>query len=211
MFDSPDKLLLGLVTGIFFGFLLRKGRLTKCEVIVGQLLMRDWTALKVIATATTVSAIGVYLLVGINEATLTIKPLSWGGVIFGGVLFGLGLAILGYCPGTTVAASGEGKRDAIVGLLGMLSAAAFFAAFYHHLSFIIKAFGDRGAITLPEATHSSPWWWIFGLSVLTAIGLLSATIAERRRSAKKVLEALRLARQKAIASPVERAEGDIHG
>ena len=63
MFDSPDKLILGLVTGIAFGFLLQKGRVAKFEVIVGQFLFRDWTVVKTMGTAVVVGAIGVYALV----------------------------------------------------------------------------------------------------------------------------------------------------
>ena len=64
MFDSPDKLLLGLVTGVAFGFLLQKGRVAKFPVIVGQFLLKDWTVVKVMATAVAVGAVGVYALVG---------------------------------------------------------------------------------------------------------------------------------------------------
>ena len=59
MFDSPSKLLLGLVTGVAFGFLLQKGQVTKFRVIVGQLLLRDWTVAKIMGTAVAVGAIGV--------------------------------------------------------------------------------------------------------------------------------------------------------
>ena len=41
MFDSPEKLIFGLATGIVFGFLLQKGRVAKFDVIVGQLLLKD--------------------------------------------------------------------------------------------------------------------------------------------------------------------------
>ena len=41
MFDSPERLLLGLVTGILFGVLLQKGRVAKFPVIVGQFILKD--------------------------------------------------------------------------------------------------------------------------------------------------------------------------
>ena len=81
MFDHPTKLLLGLVTGIAFGFLLQKGRVAKFHVIMGQFLLRDWTVVKIMATAVAVGAVGVWFLVQTGVATLHVKPAQFGGVI----------------------------------------------------------------------------------------------------------------------------------
>lgn len=126
MFDSPDKLLLGLATGVVFGVLLQKGRAAKFPVIVGQFLLKDWTVVKIMGTAVAVGAVGVYALVLSGHATLHVKPLLLGGVLLGGALFGVDLVVLGYSPGTTVAACGEGRRDAMAGVLGMFAGALAF-------------------------------------------------------------------------------------
>lgn len=170
MFDPTTKLLLGLLTGILFGFLLQKGRAAKFHVIVGQLLLKDWTVLKIMATAVVVGSIGVYALVATGAASLHIKPALLGGVILGGIFFGVGLAVFGYCPGTSVAASGEGRRDAMVGVAGMLAGAGVFVALYPALQPIIKSLADWGKITLPEATGISPWLWIAGVVIAVALG-----------------------------------------
>lgn len=175
MFESPDKLILGFITGFVFGFLLQKGRVAKFEVIVGQFLLRDWTVVKTMGTAVVVGAIGVYALVSADAASLHIRPALLGGVLIGAVCFGVGMAIFGYCPGTSVAGCGEGRRDAMVGVLGMLAGAATFVAAYPALQPLIKGLGDWGKITLPEVTHTSPWLWIGGLSLVG----LGAFIAER--------------------------------
>jgi uncharacterized membrane protein YedE/YeeE len=178
MFDSPTKLALGLLTGFIFGFLLQKGQVAKFQVIVGQLLLKDWTVIKIMATAVVVGSIGVYALVEGNEASLQIKPLRFGGVIGGALLFGMGMALLGYCPGTSVAACGEGRRDAMVGVVGMLFGAGAFVALYPRLQPLIQALGDRGKLTIPEALGVSPWLVI---AMLTGVGLLAAILAHRRR------------------------------
>jgi uncharacterized membrane protein YedE/YeeE len=177
MFEESSKLILGLVTGIVFGFLLQKGRVAKFPVIVGQFLLRDWTVLKIMGTAVIVSSIGIYALVDAGEATLHVKPALWGGVALGGVLFGLGIVILGYCPGTTVAACGEGHRDAMVGLLGMLAGALAFVGLYPQLEPLIQGMGDAGKITLPQAVGGSPWLWI---SALTLLGAAAYWMSEHR-------------------------------
>ncbi len=178
MFDTPQNLILGLATGIAFGFFLQKGRVAKFDVILGQLLLRDWTVAKIMTTAVAVGSVGVYALVEMNLATLHIKPALLGGVIFGGLLFGIGLAIFGYCPGTGVAASGEGHRDAMVGVAGMLCGAAVYVALYPSLKPMISAFADWGKITLPEAASTSPWPWVIGL---VAMIMLALFMLENRR------------------------------
>jgi hypothetical protein len=165
MFDPVDKLLLGLLTGFLFGFLLQKGRVAKYDVIVGQFLLRDWTVAKIMFTAIAVGSIGVYALVSIGAANLHIKPALMGGVLFGGVLFGAGLAVLGYCPGTTVAACGEGHRDAWVGLIGMLTGAFVYVWLFPVWKTLAGTVADWGAITVPQVSGTSPWPWLAALAI----------------------------------------------
>jgi uncharacterized protein len=49
-----------LTFGIAFGFLLQKGGATKYDVIVGQLLLTDFTVLKIMLSAVLVGMIGIY-------------------------------------------------------------------------------------------------------------------------------------------------------
>lgn len=126
-----SRLVLGLFTGIIFGILLHKGQVTKYEKIVGQFLLKDFTVLKVMLTAAVVGSIGVYFMVGMNAAELHIKPLLTGGIILGAVIFGIGMTILGYCPGTCVAAVGHGRIDALVGgVIGGIVGAGLYAHVY---------------------------------------------------------------------------------
>src|SRR5687767_767325 len=103
MFESLGQLALGLVTGIGFGFLLQKGQVAKHSTIIGQLLLRDWTVAKVMMTAIVVGSAGVYTLVAWGAAHLDIWPFQIAAVLLGAVLFGIGLAVFGYCPGTGLA------------------------------------------------------------------------------------------------------------
>jgi len=166
MFDEPTKLALGLLTGIVFGFLLQKGRAAKFHVIIGQFLLKDWTVVKIMGTAVVVGSVGVYALVTMDMASLHVKPLLLGGVLLGAVCFGVGMAVFGYCPGTSVAACGEGRRDAMVGVLGMLVGAGVYVALFPLLQPVIKSLGDMGETTLPQLTGTSPWPWVVGLAVV---------------------------------------------
>jgi len=117
--DSPSKLALGFGTGAIFGVLLQKGQVGKYEVILDQLLLREGRVLRTMGTAVAVGSAGVHALVQAGYSSLQIKPLRLGSIVPGAVLFGTGLALLGYCPGTTLAALGQGRRDALAGALGM--------------------------------------------------------------------------------------------
>jgi len=172
MFESPERLALGLLTGIVFGFLLQKGRVAKFEVIVGQFLFKDWTVVKTMGTAVVVGAIGVHALVAADMASLHIRPALFGGILAGAVCFGIGMAVLGYCPGTSVAACGEGRRDAMVGVLGMFAGAVVFIAAFPLLQPIINGLGNGGTITLPQLTGTSPWLWVAGLVAGGMLGLI---------------------------------------
>jgi hypothetical protein len=167
---SADQLLLGLGTGVAFGALLQRGRASRYDEIMAQLRLRDGTIGRLMGTAIAVGAVGVHALVRAGKAKLEIKPLQLGGIVGGGALFGTGLAVLGYCPGTTLAAIGEGRRDAIAGALGMLAGAGLFVRAYPTIEPLIKA-GDRGKETLP-GVGGSPWPWVVGFGALVAANAL---------------------------------------
>lgn len=154
--------LLGLTTGLAFGALLSRGKLARHRVIHEQLRLADHRVLKVMGTAIAVWAAGLWALSEAGLAKTEVKPLKLGGVVGGGALFGAGLAVLGYCPGTSLAAAGEGNRDAAIGVLGMLAGAATFVALYPALARVIEA-GDLGNITLPGVTGTPTWPWVTSL------------------------------------------------
>jgi hypothetical protein len=116
-------------------------------------------------TAVVVGGIGVYAIHGMDLASLHVKPLVLGGVILGGLIFGVGMTLLGYCPGTGVAAVAEGSRHAVFGVLGMLAGAAVYAEVAPLMKATVLQIGDLGKITLADATGVSPWAFLTALAV----------------------------------------------
>ena len=168
MVDSIPTLFGGLFIGILFGFFLQKGQVTKYQVIVGQFLLRDFTVLKVMLTAIVVGGIGVYTLKSMGLVALHVKPAMMVAVPVGGLVFGVGMVLLGYCPGTGVAAAAEGHRDALWGVFGMMAGAAFFAEIYDALRTTLLKWYDLGPLTLPEVTRL-PAWLLFAALALGAL------------------------------------------
>jgi hypothetical protein len=148
---------MGLVTGVVFGFLLQKGRVIRFEKQIGALVLKDMTIFKFMLSAALVGMVGLYILSDAGVIKLSHKPMDVGGIVLGGALFGAGWAIMGFCPGTSVAALGEGRIHALFAIVGMIVGAAVFAELYPAFASTVGAWMDFGKIGLPEALGISHW------------------------------------------------------
>jgi hypothetical protein len=150
-------LLYGLITGIVFGFLLQKGRVLRYDKQLGALRLMDMTIVKFMLSTVLVGMVGVYILKDLGLVKLSVKPTNLGANIIGGLIFGAGWGLLGYCPGTSAGALGEGRWDSLWGILGMLVGAAVFAEVYPALKTSILTWGKLGKITLPQVLGVNHW------------------------------------------------------
>jgi hypothetical protein len=142
------QLALGLIFGVVFGFLLQKGGVGKYEVLIGMLLLRDFTVLKIILTAVLVGMVGIYAMHGAGLVKLHVKPTRYAANMLGGLLFGIGFALAAYCPGTTAAALGQGNYDALAVVVGMMAGSYLFAEASGWIGRTVNQWGDRGTLTL---------------------------------------------------------------
>jgi uncharacterized membrane protein YedE/YeeE len=149
--------LLGLVTGVLFGFLLQKGRVLRFEKQLGAMLLKDMTILKFMLSSILVGMVGILWLSDLEVLKLGHKPMNVGAVVVGGALFGAGWAIMGFCPGTSVGAVGEGRWHALFAVAGMIAGAAVYAELYPFFKATVLAWKDYGRIGLPELLGVSPW------------------------------------------------------
>lgn len=169
---TRSSLAWGFVFGVVFGFLLQKGGVTKYDVIIGQLLLTDFTVVKIMLSAVATGMIGIHLMKNLGWIQLNPKAGSWGKNAIGGLIFGLGFALLGYCPGTIAGAIGNGYLDATVGgLAGILLGAGLFAALYPGLKSGILKKGDFGNLTLPRLLEVNEWAVILPLFMLIVLVL----------------------------------------
>ena len=169
--DSTRQRLLGFAFGIAFGFLLQKGGVGKYEVLIGALLLTDFTVMKIILTAIAVGMVGVFGLHALGLVKLHVKPTRYAANIVGGLIFGVGFGLLGYCPGTGAAALGQGNWDAVAGILGMIAGSHLYAELSGGLASSILTWGNRGAIMLPDLVGMRLRSFLFAFVPLLAAAL----------------------------------------
>jgi len=158
----------GLMTGIIFGFLLQKGRVVRYDKQIGALRLQDMTIVKFFFSAILTGMVGVQILYVLGLAHPMILPTNIGANIIGGLLFGFGWSVVGYCPGTSLGALGEGRTDAFWGILGMLVGASIYAEVFPSIRDSVLSWGSEGSITLSQIIGVNPWIVII---VFVAIGL----------------------------------------
>ncbi|UUX92396.1 YeeE/YedE family protein [Methanoplanus endosymbiosus] len=162
------QLILGLITGIAFGIFLQKGGVTYYDVILGQLLLTDFTVVKLMVTAILVGMPGVYLLIHLKHAKLHINIGSVSTIVIGGLIFGAGFAVLGLCPGTVAGALGQGSLDAFFGIIGIMLGAGLFALIYPKIKENLLIYKKMSYTTVPEMLGIKPAYLIPVILILGA-------------------------------------------
>lgn len=167
---------LALVLGIFFGFSLNKAGLTKYHKIVNVFRLNDMAVLKFMMTALVVSMSGLFVLRGLGLLTFPPVPATYVvGNLVGGLIFGVGMALAGFCPGTCAAGAGEGKLDYLIpGFLGFLVGAMLYGLTYAQVFPQISAIANLGGVVIPDLWNLNPYLTVitFGLMALLLFYLI---------------------------------------
>ncbi|NDU87915.1 MAG: YeeE/YedE family protein [Ferrovum sp.] len=143
--------------GFLFGAALAYARLNCFDTIVGMALLKNFTMAKTMAFALGLGVVLMQAEIHLGWASYHIKPLIVLGLIGGGVLFGMGMAILGYCPGTIVISLGQGNLDALVGIIGGLFGSLLFAVLYPGLAPLLGP--DLGTPSVSSTLHDAALFW----------------------------------------------------
>lgn len=148
-------ILLGLATGLVFGFALEKSRVFEPGVIVGQMQLKSFIMLKIFLAAVITGLIVLAVMNGVFGVALQLKPLLWKADIIGGLLLGVGIVLAGACPGTSLAQLGSGYRDAWFIVAGGIAGAIA----YGYLDVPITAFfAEKGQKLTFSGLIGMPFW-----------------------------------------------------
>ena len=151
-------LVIGFLIGCAFGAILFLGGASSYRRILGTLLLKDMWIIKLMMTAIGVGTLGIYLLDLGGLANMSIKPAYIWGILAGGVIFGIGWAVSGYCPGTCVVGASEGKKDAIFTVVGALLGAFVFSLAYPYIESILIEPANYGKVTLESVLGINGIW-----------------------------------------------------
>lgn len=147
-----------IIWGFAFGAILQYARLNRFDTIAGMAVLQNLTIAKTISFAMGLGAILLQAEIYFGWAEYHVKPFILVGVVAGGLLFGIGMAILGYCPGTVVISLGQGNLDALVGILGGVCGALVFAIAYPAMTSLLGP--DLGALSIRSLLPGDAAFWV---------------------------------------------------
>jgi uncharacterized membrane protein YedE/YeeE len=162
--------LIGLASGIVFGFALEKSRVFEPGVIVGQMQLRNFLMLKIFLAAVVTGLLVLAVLNGVYGVKMHLKPLLFRADVIGGLILGAGIALAGACPGTSMAQLGAGYRDAWFVVLGGIAGAMAFGYFNEQIAAVIP---DKGNNVSFDRLLGLPFWMVaLGLATVLIVGLV---------------------------------------
>lgn len=160
-----------IIWGFAFGAILQYARLNRFDTIAGMAVLQNLTIAKTISFAMGLGALLLQAEIYFGWAEYHVKPLILTGVIAGGLLFGIGMAILGYCPGTVVISLGQGNLDALAGIVGGVCGSLVFASAYPSMASMLGP--DLGTLSVRSVLPGDAAFWI----ATTVIAILFMGVA----------------------------------
>ena len=133
LISEATNLWLAIPIGAVFGFALFHAGFTDSRRIAWAFYFKDVGVPVVMFSAIVTGMIGLWglSLAGLIDISLVyMLPTYLVPMVVGGVLFGVGMVIGGYCPGTAIAAVATGKIDGMVFIGGFLIGSLVFGDFF---------------------------------------------------------------------------------
>jgi len=173
---------IALVIGLGFGWCLERAGMGSARKLAGQFYLTDLTVFKVMFTAILTAMLGVFWLgwLGVlNIGRVYVPETFILPQLVGGVVFGIGFAAAGLCPGTSCVSAVTGRGDGAMVVLGMFTGVFFFFFFFGSLESFYNGTA-RGQLTLPAVFHVSYGIVVFAIVLVALAGFFIAEKLERR-------------------------------
>jgi uncharacterized membrane protein YedE/YeeE len=179
---GPASLAAALAIGIAFGWALERAGLGSAPKLVGQFYLTDLTVFKVMFTAIVTAMLGVFWLgrVGILDLGRVYVPETFLlPQLAGGIVFGIGFALAGLCPGTSCVAAATGRVDGLAVVAGVFGGVLAAGAVVPAAQRLYLA-TPRGVDTLPAVLGISYGAAVLGVVAIALAGFVAAEHLERR-------------------------------
>jgi hypothetical protein len=161
-FSTAASLGIAVLLGFGFGFSLERAGFGSARKLTAVFYLYDMAVVKVMFTAIVTAMVGLFALSAIGLLDLKelyLEPTNLAAQALGGLVFGAGFIVGGYCPGTSIAAMATGRKDGIMFALGMVAGAYAYAEFTPGIDAWIEATA-QGEMTLPSVTGLGMGWFV---------------------------------------------------
>ena len=181
-FGARGALVAALIIGIAFGWCLESAGMGSARKLAGQFYLTDLTVFKVMFSAIVTAMLGVFWLgrLGVLDISRVYVPETYlVPQLVGGLVFGVGFALGGLCPGTSCVAAATGRLDGVALVLGMWSGVLATGLFFPALATFYER-TPRGVLTLPQIAHMT----YGGAVLLVVLAALAGFVAAERIEAR---------------------------
>ncbi|WP_297440042.1 YeeE/YedE thiosulfate transporter family protein [Sulfurimonas sp.] len=153
--------------GILFGGIIQYTRVDKFEKIAGFAMGKDTIIPKMLFLAIGITSIALYFAIKMGYASYHVKPMIISGLVIGGILFGISMAILGKCPGTGPVSIAEGRVDVLVGAVGGIFGGYVFTKYYDTIFKPLMG-ENHGKISLVDVSgeHATFFVLLYGIALI---------------------------------------------
>ena len=168
LFGAGFSLVVALIVGIAFGWCLERSGMGSARKLMGQFYLTDLTVFKVMFTAIITAMLGIFWLgwLGFLDIARIYVPETYIlPQLVGGIIFGVGFATAGLCPGTSCVSAVTGRGDGVAAVLGMFVGVLVAGVFFG----LLEPFYDstpHGAFTLPALIRAP-----YGVVVFAIVGI----------------------------------------
>lgn len=180
--NAPSGFLMAALIGLFFGFALERAGFGSSRRLAGVFLLEDLTVIKVMFSAMLTAMIGLNLAAAaglVNFSSFYLMPSVFGAYAVAGLVFGVGFAMSGWCPGTGLVGLASGKLDALVFLVGAVAGSALYSETYPLIQGLAR-WGDVGVNLLPDSLGLPRPIFVLAFAVIGVAVFWTAEYLERR-------------------------------
>ncbi len=174
---------LSIIIGFFFGLVLEKAGFGSSRRLAGIFYFREMTVLKVMFTAVVVACLGFGYLSGfgfVDMGNIYLMPTIYGAQIIGGLVFGVGFVMSGWCPGTAAVGLASGSIDALIFLIGAIVGSIIYSETFAFIKPIAN-WGDCGVSYVYNLTGMSRTSFSFIFTLIAIACFWFAEFVEKER------------------------------
>jgi uncharacterized membrane protein YedE/YeeE len=185
-FSTPVFLGLSLLLGVGFGFFLERAGFGTAKNLTSIFILRDFRVMRVMFSALLTAMLGSLLLDRLGWLDLSLvdyDPTYFWSMLVGGLIFGVGFYVGGFCPGTAVVAFVRGRWDAPAFLVGIMAGIYGFALLFEGVgqeSWFLDFFAPKDATHQTLYGDGPAWPWALGITAIAVVAFMVLPPVERR-------------------------------